>query len=215
MTPEPVLRHDWDRYVWRHVYEQNEYHLPDDLSGKLVLDVGGNVGSFARAAAERGAWVVSYEPDPHSLQILWLNVMHLPGRVRVHWAAVLDRGGAAVLDQHPDPAGRSLFRGQGGVCVPVLAFDEIVASECRRTRSAYVDLVKIDAEGAEYPICESSDFLGVRELAVEFHDGYVHDAARRAFACRERLAGLGFAELSWEETHPDLGRFWLYRGQRP
>lgn len=42
-------------------------HLPDDLSGKRLLDIGCNEGFFCGAAAERGATVVGIDTDRRAL----------------------------------------------------------------------------------------------------------------------------------------------------
>lgn len=49
------------------------------LSQKKVMDVGGNIGSFAAFAAKRGALkVFTYEPDPSNFEVLCANIGQLP-----------------------------------------------------------------------------------------------------------------------------------------
>lgn len=53
-----------DEFIVNEVYVSNCYRLPDDLSGKVVVDIGANVGAFTIACLDRGAeHVYAYEPD--------------------------------------------------------------------------------------------------------------------------------------------------------
>ncbi|WP_265499755.1 TIGR04290 family methyltransferase [Paracoccus beibuensis] len=54
---------DYPRFKWqgfRHV-------IPEDLSGKTVLDIGCNAGFYAIEMAQRGAKVTAIDADPHYL----------------------------------------------------------------------------------------------------------------------------------------------------
>lgn len=59
-----TLRKDTqDEFIVNEVYEDNCYKLPDDLSGKVIVDIGANIGAFAAACVDRGAQVVwCYDP---------------------------------------------------------------------------------------------------------------------------------------------------------
>lgn len=209
------LRHNFDRVVKESVVDRNEYALPNDMQDWCVLDVGGHIGCFARACAERGAIVVSYEPNRANCAQFRANTAHLEN-VHLIEAAVVDSWKAPMpLGISLDPAGHSLFRARpGDPYVDVVAFAAAVWGVAMAGDKGIVDLVKIDAEGAEYPILENCPLDGVRRLTVEFHDNYVPRARGRAQACRERLAMLGFRELAWEITHPECGWYRLYRGER-
>lgn len=218
--PPPKLRHDYDRAVWRSVMELNEYRLPDDMRGMCVLDVGGNAGFFARAVAERNGFVTSYEPDRANVALYDENTRHVGWLVHCVNKAVMDAPGEMTLYRGADPAGYTLFPsgcpgGVAGERVPVEGFAQAVWEATFVSNRPRVDLCKIDAEGAEYPIIENCDFANVAELLVEFHRNYVPDAEARAEACRERLKVLGFKELRWEATHEETGEWYrLYHGRK-
>lgn len=59
---------DYPAYKWAMLAP----HLPDDLSGRRVLDIGCNAGYFAIELARRGARVTAIDHDPHYLrQAAW------------------------------------------------------------------------------------------------------------------------------------------------
>ncbi len=66
--------------VWSSVCNRNEYRLPDSLAGQTVVDLGGHIGSFARACLDRGAeHVLSVEPLPANCQAFRHNLAVEPG----------------------------------------------------------------------------------------------------------------------------------------
>lgn len=208
MTHPWQFRNDHDSVIIDSVYHLNEYDVPDDLSGKIILDVGAHLGSFTRLCVERGATVIAYEPDPESYRLLLLNTAHVAAGVQAYNAAVSDVAGKARLRQIDDAAGNSICWGHGQHIVSVVAFDDLLAAH-----QPY--LVKLDCEGCEYPILESSDLRGVSEILCEFHANYVPRAKERAEECRQRLAMVGFTELRWDVTHAETGEWYrLYHGRR-
>lgn len=59
---------DFPRQMW----EQIAPHLPDDLRGWTVLDIGCNAGFYSFELAQRGAEVTAIDHDPHYLsQARW------------------------------------------------------------------------------------------------------------------------------------------------
>lgn len=116
--------------------------------GMTFVDVGANVGYFTLLAASLGASVVAYEPTPTVVQRLRENIA-LSGfdSVTVVNAAVADQRGTLHLYQSPDdPEANNLF-GDGGdpVKVTAVSLDDDLADHGVQK----VDLLKIDAEGAE------------------------------------------------------------------
>lgn len=210
-----VLREEseYDARVLQSVYTENEYGLPADMVGWRVLDVGACFGAFARLAAERGAIVTAYEPNPQSFSLLTRNTARTPGVV-CYRQAVGVRQEKGVLVLRDDPAGCNLFGGDGGIEVDVVAFADAVREA---GDGGVVDLVKIDAEGAEYGIIDETPaevWAKVRQLAVEFHANYVPEWERHSEECRKKMAGLGFREVGWDVTHKERGWYRLGRWER-
>jgi len=119
--------------------------------GMTVIDVGANVGTYTLIAASQvglGGTVWGFEPTPRTFEICKLN-LELNGfqeRARVIRAAVSDRAGRAKLRLFELAGHNTLFGAHddpSAIEVETVALDEAIAPGAR------VDVVKIDAEGAE------------------------------------------------------------------
>lgn len=79
---------DFPRFKWQAIAP----HMPDDLSGKRVLDIGCNAGFYSFALAERGASVLGLYIDEHYLeQARWAaKITGLSGRTEFRKGTVYD-----------------------------------------------------------------------------------------------------------------------------
>lgn len=199
----------------REVYDGNAYCVVEDMHGKHVLDIGANIGTFARLCIDRGAKVFCAEPSIENWETLKANCgFHFYGRR----CAVTNRCGNTTLYTCQNPTAYSVLREpwhDTGEVVPSLTLASIVEEAMSFWGTFSIDLCKIDVEGAEYLIVPGYDFAPVRELAIEFHGCFVADAIDHAQRNRRRLAGLGFRELEWRTVdHPNGGWLRLYRGTK-
>jgi FkbM family methyltransferase len=120
----------------------------------VVVDVGANVGMYtliaARAVGQSGR-VIAFEPTPRTFAILkdniQINGLLETGRVELHDVAITDRMGTARFGVHAANSGHNTLFPEGDdvrvIDVPTTSLDIVLADEAR------VDVVKIDAEGAE------------------------------------------------------------------
>jgi FkbM family methyltransferase len=163
--------------------------------GASVLDLGGNIGLFSLACAQRapGVRLFTYEPGPPNFRLFEMNCLANPGpgeRIELRREAV---GGTAREDDwffdEANPGGSSLFGQQGKPCrVKIAAFAEVIASLPRP-----IALVKIDVEGAEYEILEQTPPETWREIpavSLELHDNPRGKLTKTAFL--DRMRALGF-----------------------
>lgn len=180
-----ILRpHTQDGAMFDSVVKENEYQLPDSLADcKLVVDIGLNIGSFSYAALSRGAMEVhGYEPDAENVACARENLRQFGDRVHIHHAAIWrsDVRDRMVTLNFPDPAkfgcdGALTACGHvsedtGGTSVPTIAFDDMVLDVTKGGRRR-INLLKIDCEGAEYPILFTSRKLHLVDLIVgEYHN---------------------------------------------
>lgn len=78
---------DFPAFKWEAIKD----HLPADLSGRRILDIGCNAGFYSFALAERGAKVVGIDTDRHYLrQAEWARTLLGETRVRFLEASVFD-----------------------------------------------------------------------------------------------------------------------------
>lgn len=159
LTPHLLLDGDWEGWITRVVRSVVR-------PGMRAADVGANVGWYTLLLAEGvGAegHVHAFEPVPDVHELLFRNaeVNGLSPRVTCHRAAVGARRGRARLHvRQKHKASSSLFSQEEGVAtfldstvpleVDVVALDEVLAADPR------LDLLKVDAEGAEPLVLEGS-----------------------------------------------------------
>ena len=155
----------------REVWDRDEYAVePRKIAGRTVVDIGGNVGAFAILAARAGAARVhAYEPDPRNRAVLERNVAanRVGNVVRVHAQAVADGPGRAAIAGEGGGSHVIPTELGGADEVDVIGIDDVL-------ETAAVDgpiaLLKLDAEGAEYPILLNVTRLDlVEELVMEWH----------------------------------------------
>lgn len=174
-----------DERVFREVVLDNEYRLPERFGPEdVVLDVGGHIGSFAYAVQRRGAGAVHCcEADAVNFGLLQRNLAPYRDRVVLRNVAIWrsDRSVPALYMENTGVAGNT---GAGRVTgsatsrpVTVLSFDDLVRAASgglqRRIR-----LLKLDCEGAEWPILFTSRLLKhIDALCGEYHLGDIPAAS--------------------------------------
>jgi len=169
----------WDRLIVDGVL-RGEYGALD-VRGKVVVDVGAHIGAFSLLAAEHGAErVLAFEPGAENFRLLAINAATCaaiePRRAavwrsdrvepRVAWRAssnARNTGGGTVLEARAI-AGASMVEGERHE-VATVALDAIIE------RAGRIGLLKIDAEGSEYPILATSRCLDrVDAIVGEWHE---------------------------------------------
>lgn len=178
-----------DPMIFDRVVALDEYRLPERFEpGDVILDVGAHIGSFAYAVVLRGGkHVWSIEPDRANCAFAAENLRPYidQGYVRLLHAAVWrsDRnddelrfdGYHAFPESYPGMKG-IVNTGNGSVVwglgepVAKIAFDDVVDLATNRGERR-VRLLKLDCEGAEWPILLTSRRLHlIDEIVGEFHE---------------------------------------------
>jgi FkbM family methyltransferase len=171
-TSYPMFRDAW-------------YHRDYDVAGcplregDVVVDVGANHGFFTCYAAQRGARVYAFEPNPKTFEFLKENIARngFADRVNAQCTAIADFDGETELQCYPDHDGwdtisperdravSGLFKWQKErVPVKVGRLSPLIPSE------GNIRLLKLDCEGAELAILR--DLKSIERfdsLALEFH----------------------------------------------
>lgn len=202
--------------IYEHFVEDT-YRL-DELTRGLredfvVLDVGSQVGAFAVALARHspGAHVHAYEASPVTASWLQRNVdaNDLGDRITIHAVALADHVGSlefadngqgSVHNGITAPAGSATM-----VQVPCTTMAEAVA-----TAGGRVDVLKMDAEGAEYDSILTSPpeiWADVQRVVMEYHPVPGHSWAE----LEAYFAGVGLTMVRHEDEGPGLGLAWLAR----
>lgn len=210
-----IRHHTPDVLVLDELFAQGEYEPPAEVepalrdlgAAPLVADLGANIGLFAAWALARfpQARIVAFEPDPANVAVQ--EQARSANGADARWRIV-----AAFADVRP---GTVPFRsggfttssgtaGQATIEVPAVdVFGEL----------GEADLVKIDIEGAEWPILADARLaeLAATVLVVEYHpDGCpAADARAHALGLLE-AAGYRTAEGGHTEEH-GTGVVWAWR----
>lgn len=145
------------------------YSLP--VEPLVILDIGANVGAFARWASLRwpAAKIHCYEPQPSNFALLQQTEKHYGLKnVVLHEAGVADKSGEFTLYENGFNCGEwSLmkFDANGDKKVQVQVMDAIDLPEA--------DFIKLDTEGMELPIIKRLADAGkldkVLGLVLEYH----------------------------------------------
>ncbi|MEM7272457.1 MAG: FkbM family methyltransferase [Actinomycetota bacterium] len=201
VSPHILTTGTWERGVTRFF----QTYLPE---GGTYVEVGANYGYYTLQAAclvgDTGR-VVAFEPGPRMFSLLerTIDVNGVGPRTTLHEAAVTDAAGTATFYLKGDwHGGSSLYNEADSpwdvteVEVLTTTLDDALANSLD---GRWVDVCKIDAEGAEATVLAgAADLLANPDLVllVEVHD--------RAWADLDDDAGRFLAELA------QLGfRFWL------
>ena len=184
---------------------------------EVVVDVGGNIGTFAVYAGRRALQgrVISVEPFASSVELLQANLARnsLPHVTTVH-AAVAATSGTATLHLSPHGTGQhSLDRtlaGHGGESTAVASVS-LTDLFCRFDLPR-CDLLKLDCEGAEFEILETlpqGTADRIRRIVLEYHTRPAAPKRTQSDALARRLMQLGYRVDAYED-HLETNRGMLF-----
>lgn len=164
------------------ILKNNEYSLMDSKNNNrplTILDVGANVGVFAiyGKILNPANIIHCFELSPTTLELLRLNVGHIPG-IHIHPFGLGNFEGEVFLNVHPYNTGEDSLRFQyknnaenrivsNRVIVKVMN----AAKEFDKLCVDHIDVLKIDTEGCEVDILESLDYrLNMIDYVIlEYH----------------------------------------------
>src|SRR5262245_59359518 len=175
---------------------------PDPLGPKSVVysfGVGDDI-SFDLSVIEKfGVCVEAFDPTPRSVE--WIRRQVLPQNFRFHPIGVADFDGDQEF--HPPPRADHVSYSIQAVRGGRPGGDESVRVPVRRLSSIMtwlglgrIDLLKLDIEGAEYPVIQDvlACRIPIQQILVEFHHGHrgigagaTRDAVRRLDAAGYRI----------------------------
>jgi FkbM family methyltransferase len=187
------------------VFCKEEYGV--DFQGKTVLDIGGNIGTFAVLAGLHGCRrLVSVEPSPEAFEVLSRNLAHngLQDRCTALHAAVCGSEQGPVPFSVASSALNSLQASRSAeetVAVPSTTLGALLQEHFGEG----VDLLKMDCEGAEVEIvaqASASDLARIAEIRMEFH-------GPDPGPTRQRLESAGFRTVFYDRLGPLTHTLWM------
>lgn len=162
------------RIIYNEIYEQGQYDIPQctPAPGKVVLDIGANIGMYSRWALEKGADLVyAIEPELCNYNCLLRNA---PAAISYH-AAMTDHMGVSDLWHTTAEGGHTVFdlkRGDTLEHVPAFTLGWFLDNV-----SGPVDVLKCDTEGSEHPIFSTlleQYYDQIGSIIMEYHHAVLH-----------------------------------------
>jgi FkbM family methyltransferase len=157
-------------------YEKFGAPISDDWS---IIDVGCGLGDFSIFSAVNfpGNTVHAFEPTPDSFNLLLQNLsINNVSNVNAFPYAVWSSTGNLVMDTDQIEPGQYRSRSLNGasssggeLVVPCLSLEDVFDL----TGTAHCDLLKIDSEGAEYPILFNTPaniLERIERIIMEYHE---------------------------------------------
>ncbi len=190
--------------------------------GWTIVDIGGGIGDYTlfAASADPHGKVFAFEPFPGSFALLQENlVANHAANVQAFPEAIWAQAGALKIDSTLGEPGQFVSRAAdapggspttGGSSTQVQSIS--MADAFARLDIPRCDLMKIDCEGAEYPILFNTpdEVLGrVQRIVMEYHDSITRYKHRDM---QEFLASKGYAvRVVQNYVHADLGYLYAWR----
>ena len=149
------------------------------VEGKVVLDIGANIGCFTRWALEHGAEkVIAIEPEPNNFAMLTLNNSQWENVVCINAALTPEPMGKIALYLAPsgkNPGNSSVHARRGRVGLEV----DTIHVERLFNDHQDIQVAKIDCEGAEYGLIPVLTKYPLEQMALEYHiNGYSLDTLK-------------------------------------
>jgi FkbM family methyltransferase len=161
----------YDQYVMKEI--DRSYGMLK-VEGKVVLDIGANIGCFSCWAMDHGAdHVISIEPEPNNFNLLSKNINDRDSEcgVTMYNAALTGQRDVektslflAPSGKNPGNSSTTSRKGRTEIKVRNLAVPNFFYA------NPGVEVAKIDCEGAEYDILPDLLQYGfLKQIALEFH----------------------------------------------
>jgi len=197
-----------DERIYRSVVEGNEYCLPDRFEETdVVIDCGLHIGCFSYACIRRGAKkIIAFEPMVETIYFAKRNLRKYYKIIQFNTKAIWYKNCNITLfiDQClTNSAGNTVIYGGGQRDIEAVSLDSVLE------RFEKIKFLKMDIEGAEFPVLMRSELLSkIQTLAVEFH---IIDNKRNLadldFSKEDvdkKLKNIGFKEKKKEYKNPEL-----------
>jgi len=165
----------YDHYVMKEI---NRSYGQLDVEGRVVLDIGANIGGFTCWALQRNAMhVISLEPEVNNFNMLKLNTGSYDLDVFPETPFTLHNVGLHSTDDDfsvlylaksgKNPGNSSTTSRRGRVETPI----KMMSVPTLKEMHPIIDVAKVDCEGAEYEFMPTllDHYPNLRQVALEIH----------------------------------------------
>lgn len=207
-----VRRQTCDEEFVQNIILNHEYTPPGFTVGKddVVIDIGGNIGTFALLAARDAAHgrVFTFEPNLENFELLRHNLsINRIANVSAVRAAVAAGAGSVKLFTAPQGGFHSILSDRAVAAEQYELVESVGLKDIFDThRIDRCNFLKIDCEGAEYDILYSLPieyYERIDKVAMEFHGENDRTKRRaRSDALVSHLEKMGFSIDAYIEYPP-------------
>lgn len=204
-----------DILILDEMFSQHEYRLPEPVEQRLggrstpvrVADVGANIGLFGAWVLGRypEAQILALEPDPANAEIhrATIEANKLEGRWKLLEAGAMTQAGTLQFAIGSFATSHVARAGESGIEVEAVDVFPLLTG---------TDLVKIDIEGAEWPILDDPRFreLEADAVVLEYHPEGSPEANPADSATR-LLTAAGFRTVAHHPKDNGTGVIWAVR----
>ena len=144
------------------------YRFDTSNTNPVIIDCGANIGisSLYFKTVYPGSTLIAFEPDQSLADIFEKNMaQNSMSNYTLHRAAVWTENGTISFDNKGSEASSIDITGNSSFKVPTVKLGAILAGQ------THIDLLKIDIEGAEYPVVQDieNELHKVEHLFIEYH----------------------------------------------
>ncbi len=168
-SDELVIKESWVENVYQVV--DGDFKSGDDTKPKVCVDIGANIGAFTIFATslDPDVHVYAYEPEHDNHELLIKNVREnrVNGQVTVIKQAVSNFKGFMGITN--SQGNSQLVKDKGLEQIQVITLADVFT----HNKIEEIDVLKIDIEGAEYPLlidAKFDDLMKVRYITLEFSE---------------------------------------------
>jgi len=172
-----TIFHDDDRFI-REVLENNEYR--DVFNDLVVMDIGANIGTFSFWIYAHAKVIYAIEPSERNVECMNKTIEYNDlDRIKTYCIGISESGGDRqfYVDENPGGGNWKLDPDPVPIQSPSVAIlpTKTISQFMKDENIDYVDVLKIDIEGAEESIFESQAFKSVAHrigsVIGEYHHG--------------------------------------------
>jgi FkbM family methyltransferase len=174
---------------------KSEYFFPEEITPKVIFDIGGNIGITAIYLSKLfpDAVIYTFEPLTENFEIMEKNIQFYQNIKAFNFGLGSENGNFKVYlsNDSENFGGVSFYPNSFGNKVEPYVLCEVknINELIKKFNIESIDLIKIDTEGAEYDILTSLDDGVLRDTS--WVTGELH--GNRDFELLDYLESLGFS----------------------